>query len=103
MKILVVEDDVQLGQQILSALEQTGWVPELAQDGIDALYRATAEEWDVIVLDLGLPKLDGLTVLKGIRDEKHQHSCGDFECTRHPHSTGRRFECRSGRLPHQTL
>lgn len=36
---------------------------------IDALYRATAEEWDVIVLDLGLPKLDGLTVLKGIRDE----------------------------------
>lgn len=43
MKILVVEDDVQLGQQILSALEQTGWVPELAQDGIDALYRATAE------------------------------------------------------------
>lgn len=36
MKILVVEDDVQLGQQILSALEQTGWVPELAQDGIDA-------------------------------------------------------------------
>ncbi|WP_391087143.1 response regulator [Vibrio sp. NH-UV-68] len=69
MKILVVEDDPRLGQQIIESLEQTGWVPELAQDGIDALYRATSEEWDAIVLDLGLPKLDGLTVLNGIRDE----------------------------------
>ncbi|MBE3667922.1 DNA-binding response regulator [Vibrio navarrensis] len=69
MKILVVEDEPRLGEQIIQSLEQTGWVPELSQDGIDALYRATSEEWDVIVLDLGLPKLDGLTVLKGIRDE----------------------------------
>lgn len=69
MKILVVEDDLRLGEQIIESLEKTGWVPELSQDGIDALYRATSEEWDAIVLDLGLPKLDGLTVLKGIRDE----------------------------------
>ncbi|KJR21614.1 DNA-binding response regulator [Vibrio navarrensis] len=69
MKILVVEDEPRLGEQIVQSLEQTGWVPELSQDGIDALYRATSEEWDAIVLDLGLPKLDGLTVLKGIRDE----------------------------------
>ncbi|NIY81404.1 response regulator transcription factor [Vibrio hepatarius] len=69
MKILVVEDEPRLGEQIIEALEQTGWVPELSQDGIDALYRATSEEWDAIVLDLGLPKLDGLTVLKSIRDE----------------------------------
>ncbi|WP_047042518.1 response regulator transcription factor [Vibrio mexicanus] len=69
MKILIVEDDPRLGEQICDTLEQAGWVPELSQDGIDALYRATSEEWDAIVLDLGLPKLDGLTVLKGIRDE----------------------------------
>lgn len=69
MKILVVEDEPRLGEQIVETLEQTGWVPELSQDGIDALYRTTSEEWDAIVLDLGLPKLDGLTVLKGIRDE----------------------------------
>ncbi|MGF1717042.1 response regulator transcription factor [Photobacterium chitinilyticum] len=69
MKILVVEDEITLGEQIVSGLEQSGWVAELSTDGIDALYRATSEPWDAIVLDLGLPKLDGLTVLKGIRDE----------------------------------
>lgn len=69
MKILVVEDEPRLGEQILETLESAGWVTELAQDGIDALYRATSEDWDAIVLDLGLPKIDGLTVLKGIRDE----------------------------------
>ncbi|WED23619.1 response regulator transcription factor [Vibrio sp. JC009] len=69
MKILVVEDEQQLASQISSALDQAGWVTETSSDGIDALYRATSEEWDAIVLDLGLPKLDGLTVLKSIRDE----------------------------------
>lgn len=69
MKILVVEDEPKLGEQIVTTLEQTGWLAELSPDGIDALYRATSETWDAIVLDLGLPKLDGLTVLKGIRDE----------------------------------
>ncbi|MGF1734643.1 response regulator transcription factor [Photobacterium satsumensis] len=69
MKILVVEDELALGEQIVEGLEQSGWVAELSSDGIDALYRATSEPWDGIVLDLGLPKLDGLTVLRGIRDE----------------------------------
>lgn len=69
MKILVVEDEPRLGEQIVEALEQNGWTPELSTDGIDALYRATSEDWEAIVLDLGLPKLDGLTVLKSIRDE----------------------------------
>ncbi|MEH6533175.1 MULTISPECIES: response regulator transcription factor [Photobacterium] len=69
MKILVVEDEITLGEQIIDGLESNGWIAELSSDGIDALYRATSEPWDVIVLDLGLPKLDGLTVLKSIRDE----------------------------------
>jgi two-component system OmpR family response regulator len=70
MKILVVEDDVSLATKIAKVIEDNGWVPELAHDGIDALYRATSEEWDLILLDLGLPKLDGLTVLKSLRSEE---------------------------------
>ncbi|MGF1688163.1 response regulator transcription factor [Photobacterium japonica] len=69
MKVLVVEDEIVLGEQIVAGLENNGWVAELSCDGIDALYRGTSEPWDAIILDLGLPKLDGLTVLKGIRDE----------------------------------
>ncbi|KXF83354.1 response regulator transcription factor [Enterovibrio coralii] len=69
MKILVVEDEPRLGEQIVETLEKNDWIAELSQDGIDALYRATSEPWDAIVLDLGLPKIDGLTVLKSIRDE----------------------------------
>ncbi len=69
MKILVVEDEPKLGQQIISELEKMNWLAEHALDGLDALYRATSESWDVIVLDLGLPKLDGLTVLKSMRSE----------------------------------
>ncbi len=53
----------------LKPLSKTVGRQKLSTDGIDALYRATSEDWEAIVLDLGLPKLDGLTVLKSIRDE----------------------------------
>lgn len=67
MKILVIEDDLRLGQQIQASFDDADWVSEWSADGEDGLYRATSEEWDAIVLDLGLPKLDGLSVLSGIR------------------------------------
>lgn len=69
MKVLIVEDDITLAKQLSQSLEHEGWTTENAMDGIDALYRATSESWDAIVLDLGLPKLNGIAVLKGIRDE----------------------------------
>lgn len=67
MKILVIEDDPTLGQQIQASFDDADWVSEWSADGEDGLYLATSEEWDAIVLDLGLPKLDGLSVLSGIR------------------------------------
>ncbi len=70
MKVLIIEDDVALAINIAEVIEENGWVPELSHDGIDALYRATSEEWDLILLDLGLPKLDGMTVLKSLRSEE---------------------------------
>ncbi|MGL6295935.1 MAG: response regulator transcription factor, partial [Plesiomonas sp.] len=69
MKVLVVEDEQTLAAQIAEALTQHQWTVEQSHDGIDALYRATSETWDAIVLDLGLPKLDGLTVLRSLRSE----------------------------------
>ncbi len=60
MKILIIEDEQLLATQISSAVDQAGWVAETSSDGIDALYRATSEKWDAMVLDLGLPKLDGI-------------------------------------------
>ncbi|MGL5603731.1 MAG: response regulator transcription factor [Plesiomonas sp.] len=69
MKVLVVEDEQTLAAQIAEALTEHQWTVEQSHDGIDALYRATSETWDAIVLDLGLPKLDGLTVLRSLRSE----------------------------------
>ena len=71
MKILVVEDEPVLAGQVMEAIEQSGWIAELAKDGIEALYRSTEESYDAMVLDLGLPKLDGLSVLRSLRDQEH--------------------------------
>ena len=71
MKILVVEDEQVLADQIVGAIEQAGWVAEHAADGIEALYQVTEENYDAMVLDLGLPKLDGLSVLRTLRDQKN--------------------------------
>ena len=70
MKILVVEDEPALNRQIVEAVEQAGWVAESAADGLEALYQVTEQSFDAVILDLGLPKLDGLSVLRSMRDQK---------------------------------
>ncbi len=69
MKILVVEDEAVLREQIVTAIEQCGWVTETASDGLEALYHASEGAFDAIILDLGLPKLDGLSVLRTLREQ----------------------------------
>lgn len=64
MRALVVEDDPSVGADVANALRTAGFTVDLATDGEDAWYRGDVEEYDVIVLDLGLPRLDGLSVLK---------------------------------------
>ncbi len=64
MRILVVEDDPVLLAQIADALESIGYAVERASDGELAQHIGEAEPFDAIILDLGLPKIDGLTVLK---------------------------------------
>ena len=69
MKIVVVEDDLSLAGQIMTAVEQAGWVAESALDGLEAMYQVTEQSFDAVILDLGLPRLDGLSVLRSMRDQ----------------------------------
>ncbi|MBC9907974.1 response regulator transcription factor [Achromobacter xylosoxidans] len=64
MRILVVEDEPTLATQLADALRQAGYTVDTAADGGTAQYMGAVEAYDVVVLDLGLPVMDGLTVLK---------------------------------------
>jgi DNA-binding response OmpR family regulator len=64
MRILLVEDDPRITRKVQAALEAAGYAVDAAADGDDAWFRGDTEDYDVAVLDLGLPKLDGLAVLK---------------------------------------
>ncbi len=64
MRILVAEDDVDLADQIKLVLVRTGHAVDVAPDGEEAGFLGETEPYDLIILDLGLPKIDGITVLK---------------------------------------
>jgi two-component system OmpR family response regulator len=68
MRILVVEDEASLAQQITSSLAEAGYAVDHAADGERADFLAHTEQYDAMVLDLGLPKIDGLTLLRRWRD-----------------------------------
>lgn len=64
MRILVVEDDPDLQRQLVRALQDVGYVTDAAADGEEAHFLGDTEPYDAVVLDLGLPGLDGVTVLE---------------------------------------
>ena len=64
MRTLVVEDSPDVAQHVADALTAAGFVVDHARDGEDAWFRGDTGEYDLVILDLGLPKLDGLSVLK---------------------------------------
>lgn len=67
MRLLVVEDDPDLNRQLVSALTDAGYVVDSAVDGEEGHYLGDTEPYDAVVLDLGLPVLDGVTVLENWR------------------------------------
>jgi two-component system, OmpR family, response regulator len=64
LRALVVEDDPVVGPDVEQALHAAGFIVDIATSGDDALYRGDVEDYDIVVLDLGLPRLDGLSVLR---------------------------------------
>jgi DNA-binding response OmpR family regulator len=69
MKVLVVEDDDRIAQAIAESLRDQHYVVEVADDGILGLHFAKTEQFDIIILDLMLPKLDGISLCRQIRQQ----------------------------------
>jgi two-component system OmpR family response regulator len=67
MRVLVVEDEPALSTQLASAVGAAGYAVDCAADGEQADFLARTEGYDAVILDLGLPRVDGLTVLRGWR------------------------------------
>ena len=67
MKILIVEDEPKTGDYLLQGLTEAGFVVDLARDGVDGLHFALTENYDLAILDVMLPGIDGWGVLAGIR------------------------------------
>jgi len=68
LRVLVVEDEVSLSRQLSKSLSDAGYAVDCALDGEKADFLAQTEQYDAVVLDLGLPKIDGLTLLRRWRD-----------------------------------
>lgn len=69
MRALVVEDDTRIADMVAKALTAAGFLPETVSDGETAWFQGGTEDYDLVILDLGLPRLDGLTLLKRWRAE----------------------------------
>ena len=69
MRVLVVEDEPTLAKQLRTTLEGAGYAVDSAADGEDGHYLGSTENYDAVILDLGLPEVDGLTVLDRWRKE----------------------------------
>lgn len=72
MKILVIEDSVRLRNSIGTALRKSGYVVDCAADGEEGLWMAETGQYDAVILDLMLPKMDGLTLLRQLRSRGNE-------------------------------
>ncbi len=67
MKILLVEDDVMIGEALQYSLNKMHYAVDWTKDGASALLAAKSQHYDAVLLDLGLPKMDGMVVLRSVR------------------------------------
>lgn len=74
MRILVVEDEHKIANSIKKGLEQESYAVDVAYDGTEGFNLAAVEDYDIIVLDLMLPGIDGIEICKKLREEEHIHT-----------------------------
>ena len=70
MRILLVEDDAMIGESVADGLKAEGYAVDWVRDGKEAEVAVSATPYSLVVLDLGLPRRDGIDVLKGIRERR---------------------------------
>lgn len=70
MRVLIIEDDPKTASYLSKGLRENGFVPDIAQDGQEGLFLVNTQEYDLIILDVMLPKLDGWSVIAAIRTHK---------------------------------
>ena len=70
MRILVIEDEPKTGEYLRKGLVESGFAVDLARTGLDGLHLATSADYDIIVLDVMLPGIDGWNVMREIRQAK---------------------------------
>ena len=76
MRVLIVEDEPKIADFIADVLEGEGLVPEIARDGEEGHFLGSTESYSAAILDIGLPKKDGLSVLRSWREERQRISLG---------------------------
>jgi DNA-binding response OmpR family regulator len=69
MRILIAEDEEAIAREVAAHLERAGYVTDIVGDGETAWFKGGTEDYDGIVVDLGLPRLDGLSVIRNLRRE----------------------------------
>lgn len=72
MRILVVEDEKDLNDLIVKRLKDEKYSVDSCYDGLDAYYYITSTDYDVVILDMMLPKMNGFEVIKKVRDERNE-------------------------------
>ncbi len=72
MRILIVEDEAALSEQLARHLRDTGYVVDCAVDGEEGLYYGREYDYDAAVIDIGLPKMDGIEVIRRLRDDERR-------------------------------
>ena len=73
MKLLIIEDDCATANILVETLKNYHWIIKIAPDGETGLQLAQTQEYDLILLDIGLPKLDGITICKRLRSEGYEN------------------------------
>jgi len=72
MKILLVEDDLRIAREVEAALSASGYAVDMATDGEEAWFKGDVEDYDAVILDLGLPSMEGISILKKWRENDRQ-------------------------------